>query len=91
MRILITGNLGYVGPAVVRRLRSVYPDAWLHGLDNAYFAHCLTGVTTLPERLLDEQSFADVRTADLSFLEGYDAVVQLAAVSNDPMGNQFAA
>jgi len=91
MRILITGNLGYVGPAVVKELRARYPGAYLRGLDNGYFAHCLTGSDALPERMLDEQSHGDVRTADLSFLAGYDAVVQLAAVSNDPMGKQFEA
>lgn len=91
MRILITGNLGYVGPAVVKELRARHPDAYLRGYDNGYFAHCLTGADALPERMLDEQSYGDVRTADLSFLAGYDAVVQLAAVSNDPMGKQFEA
>ena len=91
MRILITGNLGYVGPAVVRRLRAAFPNAYLHGFDNAYFAHCLTGAAAFPERLLDEQTYGDVRSVAFDFLDGYDAVVQLAAVSNDPMGNQFAA
>src|SRR5690349_808528 len=81
--------MGYVGPAVVRRLRSAHPDAVLHGFDNAYFAHCLTGVASLPEHLLDEQFFGDVRELTAEKLAGYDAVVQLAAVSNDPMGNKF--
>ncbi|GLH79943.1 NAD-dependent epimerase [Bradyrhizobium sp. SSBR45G] len=88
MKVLITGNMGYVGPAVARHLRAQRPDATLHGFDNAYFAHCLTGAPVLPERYLDEQIHGDVR--DLSVdLRGYDAVVQLAAISNDPMGNRF--
>lgn len=91
MKILITGNMGYVGPAVVRRFRSRFPNAFIHGYDNAYFAHCLTGAHFLPERLLDRQSFGDVRQIDGSMLRGYDAVVHLAAVSNDPMGDRFAA
>ena len=90
MKILITGNMGYVGPAVAKHLRSSRPDAILHGFDNAYFAHCLTGAAIVPERHLDEQFYGDVRTA-LPDLRGYDAVVQLAAISNDPMGNQFEA
>jgi UDP-glucose 4-epimerase len=64
------------------------PQAVLHGLDNAYFAHCLTGASVLPERYLDEQFYGDVRDLRLD-LKGYDAVIQLAAISNDPMGNQF--
>ena len=88
MKILITGNMGYVGPAVARYLRARRPDATLHGFDNAYFAHCLTGAPVLPERYLDEQFYGDVRHMALD-LRGYDAVVQLAAISNDPMGNRF--
>ena len=88
MKILITGNMGYVGPEVAKYLRMRRPKAVLHGLDNAYFAHCLTGASVLPERRLDEQFYGDVRDLRLD-LKGYDAVIQLAAISNDPMGNQF--
>ena len=91
MKILITGNMGYVGPEVVRRLRASYPTADLHGFDTGYFAHCLTGPEFLPERLLDCQRFGDVRDLSASALEGFDAVVQLAAISNDPMGSRFEA
>jgi nucleoside-diphosphate-sugar epimerase len=90
LKILITGNMGYVGPAVAKYLRARRPDATLHGFDNAYFAHCLTGAPVLPERYLDEQFYGDVRNISVD-LSGYDAVVQLAAISNDPMGNQFEA
>lgn len=91
MRILIVGNMGYVGPVLSRYLRAARPDAVIHGFDNAYFAHCLTGVTVLPERSLDEQFYGDVRSISKDMLKGYDAVIQLAAISNDPMGNQFEA
>jgi UDP-glucose 4-epimerase len=90
LNILITGNMGYVGPEVVKYLRTRHPDAILHGFDNAYFAHCLTGPPVLPERHLDEQFYGDVRDLALD-LSGYDAVVQLAAISNDPMGNRYQA
>ena len=83
--------MGYVGPSVVRQLRASRPSAILHGFDNAYFAHCLTGASVLPERSLDEQLYGDVRTISPELLNGYDAIVQLAAISNDPMGHQFEA
>ncbi len=89
MKILIIGNMGYVGPTVVKELARQHPDAVLHGYDNAYFSHCLTGVNTLPERHLEKQYFGDVRNLPEGMLEGYTGVVQLAAVSNDPMGNRF--
>nr|WP_298374323.1 SDR family oxidoreductase [uncultured Halomonas sp.] len=90
MKILIIGNMGYIGPTVVRELAYQHPNAVLHGYDNAYFAHCLTGSKCLPERYLEKQFFGDVRNISEDMLEGYSAVVQLAAVSNDPMGSRFA-
>lgn len=89
MRVLIAGNMGYVGPAVVKHLRADHPDWELHGLDSALFGHCLLDQSPLPERLLDQQHFGDVRDITTEFLRGFDAVVQLAAVSNDPMGREF--
>lgn len=89
MRILITGNMGYIGPVLAAHLRSVFPDSHLIGVDSGWFAHCLTTPGTLPELALNEQHFADVRSLQTRDFEGVDAVVQLAAVSNDPMGKRF--
>src|SRR6267154_2500852 len=89
MKILITGNTGYVGPSVLKRLRQSYPQATLIGLDKGYFAHCLTNADILPECRADLQYFADVRRLRPEVLQGVDAVVHLAAISNDPMGNTF--
>jgi nucleoside-diphosphate-sugar epimerase len=89
MKILITGNLGYVGPGVVSRLRETYPDAELIGYDTGFFAHCLTNSPHLPEVKLDRQIFGDVRNFNPDLLDKVDAIVYLAAISNDPMGNRF--
>lgn len=89
MNILITGNMGYVGPLVMARLRAAYPDAQLIGLDCGYYAHCLTGAPVFPEVRLDRQYFMDVRDVDAATLRGVDAIVHLAAISNDPMGKAF--
>jgi nucleoside-diphosphate-sugar epimerase len=86
MKILITGNMGYVGPSVMSRLRETYPDAEIVGLDSAFFAHCLTNAVVLPEFCIDKQIFMDVRDISQNFLEGFDVVVSLAAISNDIMG-----
>ena len=90
MRILITGNLGYVGAGLVRHLQRVMPAAELIGFDAGFFAHCLTNAELLPETQLARQHYGDVRDLPPELLEGVDAVVHLAAVSNDPMGNRFA-
>jgi nucleoside-diphosphate-sugar epimerase len=87
--VLITGNLGYVGPSVVERLRLTRPNALLIGFDAGYFAHCLTGATAPPERHLDRQYFGDLRAFPAELLSEVDAIVHLAAISNDPIGNAF--
>ena len=89
MKILITGNMGYIGPCVVKRLRSTYPDATLIGIDTGYFAACLTNAEIFPECKVDQQFFNDIRDFPPEMLDGLDAVVHLAAISNDPMGNAF--
>ncbi len=89
MRILITGNSGYVGSRLVRHLRSVLPAAELIGYDAGFFAHCLTDAVMLPETQLTRQYYGDVRDLPPDLLRGVDAVVHLAAVSNDPMGSRF--
>jgi nucleoside-diphosphate-sugar epimerase len=89
MKILITGNMGYIGSSVIQRFRSILPDATLIGLDTGYFATGLTNAKILPECKADIQYFADVRNLPSGLLDNVDAVIHLAAISNDPMGNQF--
>lgn len=89
MKILITGNMGYVGPGVVEQLRFSYPDAILTGLDAGYFASCITDAWRRPESTVDVQYHADVRKYPGDVLSGVDTIVHLAAISNDPMGETF--
>ena len=89
MRILITGNLGYVGAYLVSNLRAKYPKAYIVGYDLGYFQNCLTTKNFAPETKLDVQYFGDVRSFDENLLNDIDHVVHLAAISNDPIGNKF--
>lgn len=89
MKILITGNMGYVGPLVLRRLRESHPEATLIGYDTGYFAHCLTAATRLPESRAEVQYFGDIRQVPERILQGVDGIVHLCAISNDPMGATF--
>ena len=74
MRILITGNQGYIGPGVVRRLRRELPGAYLIGYDTGFFALSTTNASVWPERALDEQHTGDVRELPERLLEGVDGV-----------------
>jgi nucleoside-diphosphate-sugar epimerase len=89
MKILITGNMGYIGPSVVNQLRASYPDAKLIGFDIGYFGNCITGAEVLPECRVDVQYFGDVRIFPTEILNGVNAIVHLAGISNDPIGNRF--
>jgi nucleoside-diphosphate-sugar epimerase len=90
MNILIIGNLGYIGPIVIDHLQNNHPEYKIFGYDIGFF----TGNETshgglLPETRLTCQYYGDVRSFDNSILKEMDAVVYLAAISNDPMGNVF--
>lgn len=81
MRVLITGHAGYIGSVMAPFLTEAGHD--VVGLDVGYFADCDLGAGPEPikEIVLDVR---DVRAADL---EGFDAVIHLAALSNDPLGS----
>ena len=89
MKILITGNMGYIGPIVVKHFKKEIPDIQLYGYDMGFFANCLTGTSVLPECFIQAQHFGDVRHLKPEIFKGIDSVVHLAAISNDPMGNAF--
>jgi nucleoside-diphosphate-sugar epimerase len=89
MKILITGNMGYVGPEVVKHLRAVYKKVFLIGYDIAYFGSSITTNGVIPERHLDAQYFGDIRQFPNELLGDIDAIVHLAAISNDPIGNAY--
>jgi nucleoside-diphosphate-sugar epimerase len=88
MKILIIGNEGYIGPHIVDRIKKNNIQSYIAGFDIGYFTHTITA-NTFPERKIDVQYRGDVRRFPEGLLEGFDAVVYLAAISNDPMGNEF--
>jgi nucleoside-diphosphate-sugar epimerase len=89
MNILIIGNLGYIGPMVVKHFKSHHPGAVIAGYDIGYFIQNYTPNGIVGDTLLDKQFYGDVRHFDAGILTGFDAVIYLAAISNDPMGNAF--
>ncbi len=82
MRVLVTGNLGYVGTVMTPHLRAAGHEVW--GYDTGYYEHCVLGPLGDPGVTL--QIAKDVRAVEPGDLSGVDAIVHLAALSNDPTG-----
>lgn len=81
MRVLVDGDRGYVGAVLVPFLRAAGHD--VVGLDVGWYDGCDFG----PPVDGYEQRTGDVRDVRPQDLEGFDAVVHLAAISNDPLGH----
>jgi nucleoside-diphosphate-sugar epimerase len=81
MKVLMTGHKGYIGSVMAPMFRSA--GHMVAGLDNYLFEGC-TFSECPPEIPAKRIDLRDVQRADL---EGFDAVVHLAALSNDPLGN----
>src|SRR5205823_5907377 len=81
MKVLMTGHKGYIGSVMAPMFRLAGHKVM--GLDNYLFEGCTFGECPpeIPARRVD---LRDVQRADV---EGFDAVVHLAALSNDPLGN----
>ena len=88
-KILVTGNLGYVGPNVVKEIRKNFPQATITGFDCGFFSSQVTTPLFSPDVLADAQQYGDVRKFPVEILKNTDAIIHLAAISNDPMGNRF--
>lgn len=83
MRVLLTGHLGYIGSVMTPMLLKAGHE--VIGLDSDLYARCTFAqggsIIDVPTILKDTR---DVQLADL---KGIDAVIHLAALSNDPLGN----
>lgn len=81
MRVLVTGHDGYIGTVMVPLFQAAGHD--VVGLDSGLFSDCVFGEPeTAPETIQK-----DIRDIEVSDLDGFDAVVHLAAISNDPLGD----
>ena len=81
MRILVTGHDGYIGSVFTPVARLAGHD--VTGLDAFWYEGCTLG----PEPEEVSALRLDVRDAGIGQLRGFDALVHLAAISNDPVGH----
>lgn len=80
-RVLITGHKGYIGSVMAPVLMQAGYE--VVGLDTGYFSKC----TLVPDAVSVPAVRKDIRSIDQDDLRGFHAVIHLAALSNDPIGN----
>lgn len=81
MRVLVTGNNGYIGTALTPMLHSEGHD--VVGLDSNLFEGCTFG--SEPKNFPTFNK--DLRDIEESDLDGFEAIIHLAGLSNDPLGD----
>jgi len=82
VRILLTGHQGYLGTVMAPILTAAGHE--VTGLDSGLFADCVLGSLDVP----DAQGLStDLHDVTVEQLQGFDAVVHMAALSNDPLGS----
>ena len=81
MKVLVTGHRGYIGVEMVSVLRAAGHE--IVGLDTGYYDEC--DFRSPPDDTPNLN--VDLRDVVAAPLRGFDAVIHLAALSNDPLGN----
>jgi len=82
MKVLVSGDRGYIGAVLVPLLRAAGHE--VDGLDVGLYEGCDLGPALAGADAWRPRDMRDVSAGDLS---GYDAVLCLAALSNDPLGD----
>ncbi len=81
MKVLVTGHKGYIGTVLVPMLLAQQHE--VKGLDSDLFERCTfgEGISEIPEIR------KDIRNVEAADVEGFDVILHLAGLSNDPLGN----
>jgi nucleoside-diphosphate-sugar epimerase len=81
MKVLVTGDRGYIGSVLTTRLLTLGCE--VHGIDVGFFDDC----TVSPVVDLHQSISKDIRGVEREDLVGFDAIIHLAGLSNDPLGD----
>ncbi len=79
-KILVTGDKGYIGTLLTKFLQNLNYN--VEGIDIGYFENCVLGKIAENYKCIRK----DIRNIELNDLSSYDAVIHLAGMSNDPLG-----
>ena len=81
MKVLVTGHKGYIGTVLAPLLKNQGHE--VHGLDSDLYRNCTFGRLNgnIPEAI------RDIRDIEMKDIKGFDAVIHLAALSNDLLGD----
>lgn len=83
MRVLVTGHNGYVGTVMVPLLLAADHD--ITGLDTNLYQGSTFGIEKVTNHIPEFNK--DIREISLSDLDGFEAIIHLAGLSNDPLGD----
>jgi nucleoside-diphosphate-sugar epimerase len=86
MKVLVTGNNGYIGTIMVPMLQAEGFE--VEGLDSDLFKGCVFGDSSVTGAISNISYMKkDIRDLERSDIVGFDAIIHLCALSNDPLGN----
>jgi nucleoside-diphosphate-sugar epimerase len=81
MRVLVTGHNGYIGCALLPIFLRAGHE--ITGLDSCLFERCTLGPDVAPVPMIRK----DIRDIESDDVQGFDAIIHLAGISNDPLGD----
>lgn len=80
MNILVTGNLGYVGTVLTKKIEDLGHQ--VVGLDTGYYKNCFLAKPNDPKK----QIIKDIRDINKDDIKDIQIIIHLSALSNDPLG-----
>ena len=75
MKIIVTGNLGYIGPELGKSIKNFYQQSHLEGVDTGLFLQCTTCTGRVGDTYYDSQKFLDIRDITIEDLKNCETLL----------------